>query len=78
MEEYRIKVVIDEVTTEYCVVPKFTHDRDNEYEVFCEDIFVCLIWFEEDINGIVWRADHRIMRQEIVDQLGEGIEKNDL
>jgi hypothetical protein len=78
MEYYTIEVNINDVTKKYHVFPNFTDGRDNRYDVFCDDIFICVLWFEEDITGIVWRADHKILRQETVDLLGEGIESCDL
>jgi hypothetical protein len=78
MEDYRIKVKINEITREYYVVPIITDDRDNQYEVFCDDMFICKIWSELVLTGTIWRADHKVMRQEVVDLLGEGIEKGDL
>ena len=78
MEDYRIKVKINEITTEFYVVSIIADDSVNQYEVFCNDIFICKIWSELVLTGTIWLADHKVMRQEIVDLIGEGIEKRDL
>lgn len=78
MEYYTIDVTINDVSKKYHVIPNFTDIRYNQYDVFCDDAFICVLWFEEDITGVIWRADHKIMRQEIIDLLGEGIESGDV
>jgi hypothetical protein len=38
MEKYRIEVKINEMITEYVVVPFITDEVDNQFKGFCNDV----------------------------------------
>lgn len=78
MEEYIIKIGKDGEITEYIVIPFITDEIDNHFGVFHRGVFICRIWSEYDINGVIWRAGNDQLRQEVVDEIGTGIEARDL
>jgi len=77
MSSHEIDIEINGKTEIFFVHP-IESNWDYRYDVFSEKGFICTIWYELDITGIIWCGDHKLIRQEIIDKLGDKIEFFDM